>query len=480
VQLIDPEKRRLSLVVFATGLSVAGEDDDIKVRKEEISATQRKLTVTIPAAMTKECFNATVDNLRGVVGNLQGFRRDKIPLSMIITQCGGQRAFKLSVIEEIMTKTLPQVMKGVGDALVPDSEKISSNINELEVHFDPAKSFTFEIEYETSPPIKWLKPYKEAQVSINDTGDFNTDMAAVDDLLRQILKQKGFQRVVVGRGLQKGDTCIMDIDVRSKSSKQPMPGLCKTRFPLDTELDPLQLLKGMEGMLAGDERKFSITFPRDYNVELWRGMDADVTVKVHEVFNWALPEFNDEFVKAHYSSKFSDADDMKKALLAETAMMRVKDMDKQLEDKVLEAVVSCMEVLEVPEKLVIDMGANAYRQNLMYMMNKRMATQEDIEKLLTEDLVDDYISKNRKDLEDMVKFNLAVDAIFEAESLTVDAQDIDAEMKLQEEQYKEQKLEYDIAAVREQVVDSFKHVRVIEWLKDTLPRTVVPYQAQPF
>ena len=35
-----------------------------------------------------------------------------------------------------------------------------------------------------------------------------------------------------------------------------------------------------------------------------------------------------------------------------------------------------------------------------------------------------------------MKFNLAVDAIFEAESLTVDAQDIDAEMKLQEEQYK--------------------------------------------
>jgi|LauGreDrversion4_1035100.scaffolds.fasta_scaffold74916_2 hypothetical protein len=31
----------------------------------------------------------------------------------------------------------------------------------------------------------------------SDTGDFNTDMAAVDDLLRQILKQKGFQRVVV-------------------------------------------------------------------------------------------------------------------------------------------------------------------------------------------------------------------------------------------------------------------------------------------
>ena len=49
-----------------------------------------------------------------------------------------------------------------------------------------------------------------------------------------------------------------------------------------------------------------------------------------------MPQFNDEFVKAHYSANFSSADDMKKALLAETAMMRVKDMDKQLEDTVLE------------------------------------------------------------------------------------------------------------------------------------------------
>ena len=31
-----------------------------------------------------------------------------------------------------------------------------------------------------------------------------------------------------------------------------------------------------------------------------------------------------------------------------------------------------------------------------------MATQEDVEKLLTEELVDEYISKNRKGLEDLV------------------------------------------------------------------------------
>lgn len=30
-------------------------------------------------------------------------------------------------------------MQGVGDALVPESERIASNINDLEVKFDPAK-----------------------------------------------------------------------------------------------------------------------------------------------------------------------------------------------------------------------------------------------------------------------------------------------------------------------------------------------------
>ena len=35
-----------------------------------------------------------------------------------------------------------------------------------------------------------------------------------------------------------------------------------------------------------------------------------------------------------------------------------------------QAVVSCMDVPEVPEKLVLDMGSNAYRQNQMYMIDK--------------------------------------------------------------------------------------------------------------
>lgn len=40
-----------------------------------------------------------------------------------------------------------------------------------------------------------------------DTGDFQTDAKAADGLLRQILKEKGYQSVVADRGLQMVSLC---------------------------------------------------------------------------------------------------------------------------------------------------------------------------------------------------------------------------------------------------------------------------------
>lgn len=215
----------------------------------------------------------------------------------------------------------------------------------------------------------------------------------------------------------------------------------------------------------------------DHDIELWQGMPADVSVKVHELFKWALPDLDDEWVKTHFAGQFETVEDMKKGLLATTAMERVKDLDKQLEDKLLDSVVACLDMPEVPEKMVIDMGQSQYRNNLMSMLNKNMATKEDLEKLLTEELIEEYLTKNRKDIVDLVKFNLAVDSIFEREGLSLDEDDIKAELELQKRQYADQELEYDAGMLREQVVESFKHVKVIEHLKDVVPRTVAPFKA---
>lgn len=426
--------------------------------------------------MCQASFHKTIENMKKIVGNLPGFRKE-IPLSMLITQCGGQRNFKMSVIEEILTVAMPIAMEKTGELVVSESERIASDVNQMEEGFDPAKPFSFEVEFETAPPITWVKPYKGLEVTIRDNGDFSTDSAAVEDLIHQYRKSKGFQRVVQGRGLEKGDTCIMDIEVTPTGGGKPLPGLSKNKAPLDTDLDPLGLVPGMLGMAVGDERTVPISFPEDYSVELWRGTSADAMVKVHELFYWVLPEFDDAFVKAHHGQQWQTADEFRKGLLAETAMERIKELDRQLEDSLLDAVVGCMSVPEVPEKLVLDMGMTQYRSNLLRMLQTGAASKEDAEKLLTEELMEEYIAKNRKDLEDLVKFNLAVEAIFLAEGLKVDEADVASEMEMQKQSYEGSDVEYDADVMREQVVDNFKNVMVIEWLKDNCQRNVQPYVA---
>ena len=46
---------------------------------------------------------------------------------------------KIIISAFIFSIGLGQVLSGVGDALIPESERIASNVNDLEVGFDPSK-----------------------------------------------------------------------------------------------------------------------------------------------------------------------------------------------------------------------------------------------------------------------------------------------------------------------------------------------------
>ncbi len=132
------------------------------------------------------------------------------------------------------------------------------------------------------PPSLLLGP-----PTLSDMGDYASDAAAADDLIRQVTvgrqdakgswgaergravegrrarrgrwadtaplppplfpqtrKQHGFTRVAVSRGVAPGDMLIMDLAVSSRATGQPLPGLTHSRFSFDTDIDPLGLMAG--------------------------------------------------------------------------------------------------------------------------------------------------------------------------------------------------------------------------------------------
>lgn len=87
---------------------------------------------------------------------------------------------------------------------------------------------------------QFFLPLGSPQITVRESGNTDTDRLAVEDLIRQYRKEKGSSRVVVGRGLGRGDVGVVDLVCTEKgSSLGPLPGLDKRKLTFDTEVDPL-------------------------------------------------------------------------------------------------------------------------------------------------------------------------------------------------------------------------------------------------
>lgn len=442
--------------------------------------------MTVPSNLVNAAFNRTVDVLRQqVVGDLKGFRPGNVPLAMVVQRVGGQDNFKGAVLEEVLHSALPAVMAAHARDAVPQSERIATDARELKATFDPAKPLEFAIEYVALPPVRWLKPYQEIEVTVRETGSLETDSEAAEALIRQYRKDKGKQRVAADRGLLPGDVAIVSMRVDPADGLgPPFPGLTRDKFAFDTDEDPLSMVPHLEGAGAGEERSWVFSFPDDWHVELWRGQQAKATVKVLELFEWDLPPFDDEFVRQHFGPgspsarngvAFESADDMRKSLVAATTLERMKAQTQQAQDALVEAVAACAD-LAVPEEMIRLAGEKEYEQRLMAMLQEGAATPDDLPRLTSQEAVEEFVRERRAELEEQVRFNLATDAIFEEQKLEVPADVVDAEVESAAQQFESDGLEYDREVLRADTEAKMQTMCVMDWLQGNVKIVTEPWQ----
>lgn len=432
--------------------------------------------MTVPPSVVNAAFNRTVDVLRSqVVGDLKGFRPGNVPLAMVVQRVGGQDNFKGAVLEEVLHSALPAVMAAHARDAVPQSERIATDARELKSAFDPAKALEFAIEYTPLPPVRWVKPYKDIEVTVRETGSIETDREAAEALIRQYRKEKGRQRVASsGRGLARGDVAIVSMRVDPADGLgPPFPGLTRDKFAFDTDEDPLSMVEHLEGADAGEERSWEFGFPSDWHVELWRGQRARATVKVLELFEWDLPAFDDDFVREHFGPgtasarngvAFDSAEDMRSSLVAATTLERLKASSQQAQDAIVEAVAACAE-LRVPEEMVRLAGEKEYERRLMAMLQEGAATPDDLPRLTSQEAVEEFVRERRAELEEQVVFNCAADAIFEEQGLTVPEDVVEQEVSSAAAQFEADGLEYDREVLRADTRAKMESMAAMDWLQ---------------
>jgi trigger factor len=239
------------------------------------------LTIALDEKEWKKYEAQALKKLSGEV-KVDGFRKGHIPESVLRDKVG-----EAGILQTAMDLALPQAYT---EAI--RQEKINP-IDQPKVEITKANPLEFTAEVQVYPEVKIGKidasKIKKEKISIT-----KKDVKTVVDQLRDQLAEKS----AVKRASKKGDTAVINFDGTDLKGV-PQEGMKSEGHPL--ELGSNTFIPGFEdeviGMKADEEKKFDITFPKDYHAANYAGETFTFTVKVTEVLAKKLPKFDADFVK---------------------------------------------------------------------------------------------------------------------------------------------------------------------------------------
>ncbi len=255
----------------------------ISVKKiEKGDGLTRKILIEIPAAAMTEKLDKEAKQL-AKTKSLKGYRRGKVPLSVIKKMFGDE--LRRNILVELMEQAFEQ-------ALQEKDLRIASNPVYEEVLATKDDVIAFSASFEVLPDIK-LPVFKKLKVTCIRT-EVNDE--AVNHVLERFRRQLGKWKVVE-RKAQKGD--LVNMDYVGKLKGEAFDG--GTARSVDLELGSKQFIEGFEegliGLKAGDEKDLKLKFPKTYHAEEVAGQKVTFEIKIHAVKSCEPAALDESFVR---------------------------------------------------------------------------------------------------------------------------------------------------------------------------------------
>jgi trigger factor len=322
------------------------------VRVEEISTLTKKIIVTLPADDVQPKLSQAYEKLKKDI-RIKGFRRGKVPQSIIV------KTYK------------PQVEAEVGEKLVQDTyfEAIEKQGLDPVVHpeissvnYNDDGSFTYEAHVDTKPQFE-LTGYKGIEV------DMPAVTVAEDEIeaeLKTLQKDMAVLRGVEDRPIAEGDVVVVDFQGYHKGN--PMKQVKNEDYSVDVGSGRMgrEFEEKLIGMKKEEEGSHTVTFPEKHPNPLLAGKEVEFRIKVKDVKERVLAEFNDEFAK-DVSKDFNTLEDLKASIRERCIKQKEAAAEGAFTDKIMQKILEKHE-FEVPHRLVafeIDQMIKQTEQTLM-------------------------------------------------------------------------------------------------------------------
>jgi trigger factor len=345
----------------------------MEITHKTLSKTRIQYQVKLTGVETGNFFTDALQRLSKNV-KISGFRPGKAPAELIRKQIDAaalrEEAYSLAVHD-------------AWHAIIKELKVVPIQDPEVEIiDFEEDKPSTLQFSFDIRPEItvKGWEKIKLGKAKLEPVTD-----ADVDKVLESLGKGHAQQAVTLEEA-QKGDR--VDITFEGSIGGVRKDKLSAAKFPV--MLGEASVLPGFEkelpGVKKGDEKEFSVPFPKDHYDEELAGNTVDFSLKVDEVYKVTLPKLDDEFGK-----KFGHdtLEQLKQAIRSELETERLTEYEQSRRAEWLAEFDKCITV-EVPETLLhseIERSKNAWQTFLEERhlsaedwLKRRKITMEQMEK----------------------------------------------------------------------------------------------------
>jgi trigger factor len=381
----------------------------VKSTIEELGPTRVRMAIEVPWGDLDHAFGEVYKEL-GKQVRVPGFRPGKVPHRVL-----DQRIGRPVVLEQVVQHAVPEVYSEV----VRENQVRVLGQPEIEVtRLDDNDTLAFTAEVDVAPQLE-LPSLENLAVTVDDV---EVTDAEIDEQI-SVMRERFGMLTGVERAAKDGD--FVSIDLEAKLNGEVLED--GTTTGMSYEVGTGQLMEGLDdavrGLSAEESKSFQTALLSGPNA----GEQADVTVTVRSVKEKDLPELDDEF--ASTASEFDTLAELREDVRTRLARAKTMQQGSQARDKLVEHLIGAVEV-PIPENLVereIEWRNRAFEQELQQ-------AGMDWDSFLSISGVESreaYDADQKKTVEEAVRTQFILDAIADAREVTVDNDDLSAQIMAQ-------------------------------------------------
>lgn len=389
----------------------------MSLQVERLEHNMAKLTIEVSAEdLEKALQNAYNKQKKNI--SVPGFRKGKVPRQMVEKMYGAEVFY-----EDAANALIPEAYAKAYD----ECELTLASQPEIEVtQIEKGKPFIFTALVAVRPEVK-LGEYKGVEV---DKYSNRVTAKEIDAKLEEERNKNARTITVEGRPVQNDDEVILDFE--GFVDGVPFEGGKGENYNLT--IGSGTFIPGFEEQLIGVEAEkeveVNVTFPEDYHSEDLKGKAATFKCTVHEIKAKELPELDDEF--AAEVSEFDTLEELKADIKAKIKDQKVTEGKKAQEDQAIEAIIAASE-MDIPEAMIktearqmVESFAQRIQQQGLTMDQYMQFTGMTVDKMLEEMM---------PQAEKRIQTRLVLEAIVDAENITISDEKLDEEVAKMAEMY---------------------------------------------